>query len=91
MILRPCVSFVQTNGWRCEEFRFSNTPVITVDAQTSGYCSDDTDVDADPDQIVTTSWHHRAIIGDNKRILYTDPDAYVSEDDDDNSDDQACL
>lgn len=88
MLLRPCAPFElpPRNAWQAEPFRFSVEPVVVVDTECpSGYCSDETDIGTDPEQVVTSSWHHRAMLGDRKRVLYAEQDAYVSGDDGGNS------
>ena len=71
--LRPTPTFVAKKEQLCEDepFRFGNVifvrPSIPV-AEDSGCETDEEDHEAR----IQSSWHHRARLGDENRILYTD-------------------
>lgn len=61
---------VQTN----EPFVFSTEPIIVThlyDVPSDVDSGDETD-EYDHEERIQSSWHHRALLGDENRVLYTD-------------------
>lgn len=71
--LRPTPAFVRTTAPVEEEepFRFG-TPVLYVpEIPTADDSGSETD-EEDHETRIQSSWHHRALLGDEGRLLYTD-------------------
>ena len=76
MNLRPTPMFVQAtaSSMRDDDFVFSRHPIIVssyVDIPSDIDSGDETDPE-DHEARIRTSWHHRALLGDENRTLYND-------------------
>ena len=74
MQLRPTPPFVREQFVATDTFRFLRDPIL-VRPETRPPQDGDSGEDTDPEDHesrIQTSWHHRAKLGDENRVKYTD-------------------
>ena len=75
MNLRPSVPVLKPPPFDSaeeEDFVFSKIPILETENVPSDIGSGDETDEEDHETRILSSWHHRAMLGDENRLLYTD-------------------